>query len=74
MDAELSAMNLRMEAHFLPLVREAFDGGGESAAREILSRIPDCVAKVYAMDMIRQLALHEQAVAATNRFYAGRVS
>jgi hypothetical protein len=56
LDEEQKEIHLEMEAHFLPLVRTELSKETPDipAARAVLRRMPDCVAKVFGMDAVRQ--------------------
>jgi hypothetical protein len=54
---EVDKLEKAIEAHFFPLIRTALNAGEVSTAHKILARMPDCVVKVFAMDMVRQAAL-----------------
>lgn len=55
LNEEMQDAEKKVEAHFFPLIRAALEQGDVSGAQAVVSRMPsDCVARVFAYDMIRQ--------------------
>lgn len=51
--AETEAAETAMYAEFEPLIRSALRQGNDEEARRLVSEIPGCVSKAFAMDMLR---------------------
>lgn len=58
-NAEQDEANAAMEAYFMPKVRACLEAKDLEGARALRNQMPDCVAKVFVMDQIRQHSLRQ---------------
>ena len=52
--AEHDRLDRQVEAHFMPQVKACLAQDDVPGAQAIVNNIPDCVARVFMMDAIRQ--------------------
>jgi hypothetical protein len=54
LNEEFQGAEKEIEDYFFPLIAEALKRDSIEEARGIIRRMPDCVARVFAHDMVRQ--------------------